>query len=204
MYISLSFHVHDIGVSLVSEISSAKWVFGAGKCTTWPSSISNKSCHGMTCGDHRKSFKKIHSAFWTPTQAKLPEAGLQKVSKIKVNGLRKKVFPQFACPVSIMFRYLPLPCIGTSHTGSQNTFSGTWLLARISSAQIIRSPSHPSVHSSSFGSCNNSWRVFLDCASFYAAFLISHTVFNISATALGMRLTRNLRRSVFPSFFCWW
>ena len=132
MYISLCFPVQNIGVSLVSEISFAKWVFGAGKCTTWPSSISNKSCHGITCGDHRKSCKKIHSAFWTPTQAKLPEAGLQKVSKIKVKGLSKKVFPQFAFPVIVMFQYLPLPLISRSHTASRNTCSGTWLLARIS------------------------------------------------------------------------
>ena len=190
MYISLCFPVQNIGVSLVSEISFAKWVFGAGKCTTWPSSISNKSCHGLTCGDHRKSFKKIHSAFWTPTQAKLPEAGLQKVSKIKVKGLSKKVFPQFAFPVIIMFRYLPLPFISRSHTASRNTCSGTWLLAKISSAQIFHSPSQPLVQSFSFASCSNSGRVFLDRASFSAAFSISHAVFNISATALGVRFTR--------------
>ena len=133
-------------------------------------------CHGITCGDHRKLFKKIHSAFWTPTQAKVPKVGLKKVLKIKVR----------------------------SHTASRNTCGGTWLLARISSAQFFHSPPQPSVHSFSFTSCNNSRGVFLDRASFSAAFSNSHAVFNISATALGIVFTRNLTISVLPSFFCWW
>ena len=45
MYMSLCFPVQNIRVSLVNEISFAKWVFGAGKCTTSPFSISNRSCH---------------------------------------------------------------------------------------------------------------------------------------------------------------
>ena len=44
-YMSLCFPVQNIRVSLVNEISFAKWVFGAGKCTTSPLSLSNRSCH---------------------------------------------------------------------------------------------------------------------------------------------------------------
>ena len=62
--------------------------------------------------------------------------------KIKVSGLSKKVFPQFAFSVIIMFWYLPLPFISRSHTLSQNTCSGTLLLARISSAQISSTAHH--------------------------------------------------------------
>ena len=66
-------------------------------------------------------------------------------------------------------------------------------------AQIIHSPSQPSMHSFSFASCNNCKQVFLDHASFYTAFSISHAVFNISAIALGVPFTRNLTRYVLPS-----
>ena len=177
--------VQEIGVSLVKERSFAKCVLGAGKCTTWPSSISSISCHGITWGDHRKSFRKMHSASCTPTQAKLTVAGLQKVLYIEVNGLSKNVLPHFALPVIITFLYLPLLTV------SRNRFSGTPLFARISSAQIFYWPLQPSVHSFCLASSNISIHLFFDRSRFFCAFSISYAAFNKSATAQGVQLMRN-------------
>ena len=83
-----------------------------------------------------------------PNPGKASGSGIKK--SVKNQGQRikyKKVLPQFALPLIIMFRYLPLPFIGRSHTASRNTCGGTWLLARISSAQIFHIPPQPSVHS---------------------------------------------------------
>ena len=70
------FLVANIGVSRSKTISFAKCDFGAGRWTNWPSSRSNKSCQGITCSDHLKSFRNINSASSAPIQAKLVVAGL--------------------------------------------------------------------------------------------------------------------------------
>ena len=46
---SSCFAVQNTGVSPPKTRSLANRVFGAGKCTVWPSSKSSKSCHGRIC-----------------------------------------------------------------------------------------------------------------------------------------------------------
>ena len=102
--------VPNIGVSRSKTISFAKCDFGAGRWTIWPSSRSNKSWQGITCGDHLKSFRNITSASSAPIQAKLVVAGLVNVCKMLFSGFKRKFFPQFAGPVSNIFLYLPVLC----------------------------------------------------------------------------------------------
>ena len=52
----------NIGVSRSKTISFAKCDFGAGRWTNWPSSRSNKSCQGITCGDHLKYYLSLLSS----------------------------------------------------------------------------------------------------------------------------------------------
>ena len=63
--------VANTGVSASKTISFVKCDFGAGRWTNWPSSRSNKSCQGITCGDHQKSFRNITSASSAPIKGKL-------------------------------------------------------------------------------------------------------------------------------------
>ena len=52
----------------------------------------------MREGFQRKSFNQTTSAFSIPSQAKVPDAGFTKHSKISLGGERRKVLPQFAGP----------------------------------------------------------------------------------------------------------
>ena len=112
--------VANIGVSRSKTISFAKCDFGSGRWTNWPSSRSNKSCQGIPCGDHLKSFRNITSASSAPIQAKLVVAGLVNVWKMLFSGFKRTVFPQFAGPVSIIFLYLPRPLHKSSFTARAN------------------------------------------------------------------------------------
>ena len=77
----------------------------------------------------------MHSVFSTPTQAKLPVAGLQNVSYIVVKGLSKNVLPQFTCPVIRMFLFFPLPLNNNYFTAALQNNGDMPLFSRISIAE---------------------------------------------------------------------
>ncbi len=98
------------------------------------------SCHGINWLLQRKSFKKMHSLLSTPTQAKLPVAGLQNVSYIVVSGLSKKVLAQFEFPVIITFLFFPLPLDNNSFTAALKNCGDIELFLRTSIAHTSHSP----------------------------------------------------------------
>ena len=125
------FPVEKIGVSLSNTRSFARWVLGAGTSTVFPSNIRRKSCHGITCGDRRKSLRKMYSAISAPTQANVVLTGLEKIRKISFNGFSMKVFPVFAGPTIITFRYFPRPFSRRSNTALANDAFSMPFLSRI-------------------------------------------------------------------------
>jgi len=72
--------VATTGVSPSNATSFAKCVFGAGKWTNPPSSSNNRSCHGISCWFHRKSFREMIAAFSAPSQANVLVAGFENTS----------------------------------------------------------------------------------------------------------------------------
>ena len=164
--------------------------------------MSSKSCHGINCALHRKSLRKIHSFSCTPTQAKLPEAGLLKVSYMSVRGFKMNVFPQFAAPVIITLRYFPLPFSSNSCTDLENSPFLTLLFLSTSVAHLIHCPLQPGEHSSLALSCNICSRVLRARSSLSPACFISHVVSRSSVTTFRDLLSKNCIRSCFPSFVC--
>ena len=92
IYTNVCLPVANIGVSWSKIRSFVYWVFGACKCTGWPSRMRRRSCHGITWADHRKSFRKIHSACSAPTQANVVVDGLENVANTLFKGFRIKSF----------------------------------------------------------------------------------------------------------------
>ena len=138
----------------------------------------------MIFSDQRKSFKKITSQSSAPTHVKLVVAGLVNVWKIKFSGFRMKVFPQFAGPVSNMFRYFPQPLTRRLLTASVKSASGIEFLLRISLAIQSHYLLQPTMHSSFRNSRSISMRVFLLLSNLEGALSISHPIIIASSTAL--------------------
>ena len=99
----------------------AKWVFGAGTWTGWPSSSNNRSCHGTTWGLQQKSSRKSNSASSAPTHAKVEVAGLTNDLYTRLIGFSKKVLPQLAGPIIKIFWNFPRPKCKSSFTALLNS-----------------------------------------------------------------------------------
>jgi hypothetical protein len=91
-YLMMSLDVANIGISVLTQKSMAKWFFGAGRFTRSPSSNRSKLFHSINSLVQRKSFSQIISALSAPTQAYLSAAGLEKVSNSSARGLNRKFF----------------------------------------------------------------------------------------------------------------
>ena len=88
----------------------------------------------------------MHSAFSAPTYAKLKDAGLEKVLKI-LSGFSSKVFPQFATPAIIMFKYLPRLFYNSYRAHRAKYWMLIPFLSKTSFAHANHWPQQPSVHS---------------------------------------------------------
>ena len=82
-----------------------------------------KSCQGIICADHRKSFKNTTSASSAPIQANVVDAGFVNVLKILFSGFNKNVLAQLQGPLRYRFRYFPRPFCRRVRTALEKIYS---------------------------------------------------------------------------------
>lgn len=126
---SISIPVPKLGLLSDNIISWSKWVFGAVKCTVWPSRRFKDSNRGFISGVYRKSFRSTSSFF------QYQQKHICYLCRVWYWGVSKRMsFYNWKDQLlSNRYRFLPLPFLRSSQT-SANADSFTSLFLSISKA----------------------------------------------------------------------